>query len=230
MHLIPVIELSPWDYQTSERPALMGSNMDMPEVRHQFWEFSLQEAGIAAPAPYPRKGSFFIKVASVMEPAMILAMINQMFASASLSIVSSGLADIEETLPAFAGGYVLEAGTHIIEPQCCCGLADLDPWRVLVGTESNDWVQVWIGHPCIYGRRKGEFLEISAITDEMAKPENIIPAFSVSVRSLQSAVSDAEEVVLGFRQRIASTLEGKFGYREKIEVIAKALTATSYRE
>ncbi len=228
--LVPVIELSPWDYQTAQRPAPEGSVEDLPHEWHRFWQVSLQDAGITAPAPYPNAGSFFIKVEDITEPSLINNLVRRAFESEGLSLQYADIDTIDEMLAPFSGGYVLEAGGSSVAPQCCGGLADFSHWRDFARWTSEDWCMIWIGHPCIYGRRIGDSFEISPLTDEMAKPEDIKTAFAVSVRSLQSAVLDAETIVLDLRKRIIAALDSQSGDSRRNKLIAKTLTRTANHE
>ncbi len=225
--LVPVIELSPWDYQSVERPAPVGSVDESPQEWQRFWQLSLQDAGITAPAPHPNAGSFFIKVEDVTESSLITKLVRQAFESDDLPIDDADIDDINETLAPFSGGFVLETGEHCVAPQCCCGLADLCHWQDFANWTSEEWCMVWIGHPCIYGRRISDSFEISSLTDEMAKPEDIKPAFAVPVQSLQAAVLDAERIVHDLRERIIAILDTHFSDRKRNEAIARTLTSTT---
>jgi hypothetical protein len=115
---------------------------------------------------------------------------------------------------ALDGGYCLiDAGSVLIEPQCCGDLGDLHSWAAAVNTasQSDQWIRLWIGHPQLLAFPKGQTVWLSLDDDSDSsppQPAHWAPIYNVPVSALRRAVAQANEVLNGVARPLDQSLVG----------------------
>ena len=119
------------------------------------------------------------------------------------------------------GGLRIEKDNLLIEHQCCSELNNYVNWKKIVSEETKKWKEIWIGHPSVFYRYKGNEIELSEYYEENPKDEDIKTkmAFNKSdfIIELEKALLEMDE----FKQRVYRIIEN--GKYQNKEVLKKAL-------
>ncbi len=119
------------------------------------------------------------------------------------------------------GGLRIEKNNLIIEHQCCSELNDYQNWKKIITEKSKKWKEIWIGHPSVFYRNKGNEIEFSEYYDDTPKDAEIKTKMTFNeaefINELNIANSELEE----FKQKVYRIVEN--GNYENKEVLKKAL-------
>src|SRR5262245_35869700 len=116
--LLPVIELSPFDYAREERESPHVSAAENPEAWSRHWLACLADSGITGVTPLS-PGSWFVPVSRLREPEHLRQIFLAELRQRELS--PDELQEPEEQLGALSGGYALCSGEEVLLPPGCCG-------------------------------------------------------------------------------------------------------------
>ncbi|WP_298511516.1 hypothetical protein [uncultured Kordia sp.] len=124
----------------------------------------------------------------------------------------------EEELMSFEGGLRIEQDDTVIEYQCCTDLSDYTEWEKVISKKSQQWEQIWIGHPWIYYRYNGVNIEFSEYYDDTPNAEDIQTKMICSrgefVNELQQALSELEM----FKERLCKIIDnGNYDHKEVLK-------------
>ncbi len=157
VQLIPVLELEPWGFSTSDRPSPSGSGLEMPEAWGRYWLDCLADSGIIVLSPL-RPASWHVPVHEIGDPETLEKIVRSHVRDAG-GIEAPTEAD---EIPILSGGLaLLSKGEVVIEPTCCADLGNLSEWRAAAGYRKSEWRMLWIGHPWLSVRYEGRSLVIS---------------------------------------------------------------------
>lgn len=197
MELINTIEINPYDFMDSDDPNLN----DLPEDGHAFWTACISHRGLGGLAPV-KSGSYLVDLITINDAALEEILKNE--------LEGVDLMAYNEQVGRISGGVVLSLDEKIvIAPNCCGDIGDLAGWEAIIRVGTGEWKQLWIGHPWVYYRVRGELVEFSDYT-EKEKTADLSVLVTVSRKKL------AEELQLlrleqdQFEKRIESVL-GKMG-------------------
>ncbi len=119
------------------------------------------------------------------------------------------------------GGLRIEKDNLLIEHQCCSELNDYVNWKKIIFEETKEWKEIWIGHPSIYYRYKGNQIELSEYYDTNPIDKDIKTKMSFEksefIGELRSALLELEK----FKERVYQVIENG-NYKNK-EVLKRAL-------
>lgn len=94
-------------------------------------------------------------------------------------------------------------------------------WKKVVSEKTKKWKEIWIGHPSVFYRNKGNEIELSEYYEKNPKDENIKTkmTFNISdfIIELEKALLELDE----FKQRVYRIIEN--GKYQNKEVLKKAL-------
>lgn len=196
LRLVPVLELEPWRFSTSDRPSPSGTGPEMPEAWGRYWLDCLADSGITGLSPL-RPASWHVPVHELGDQETLTKILR------SLARDRSGIeapAD-DEDVPALDGGLALfSEGELLVEPTCCSDLGNISEWRYAAGYRQPEWRMLWIGHPWLSVR----YEEGSLVISEPHESDMPSGRWAVDLDVLGRAV-DAAEVEL---EDLARRLEG----------------------
>src|SRR4051812_36241636 len=116
--LVPVLELEPWNYARPERSS--PARVD-PEVFHEYWKASLEDAGIVGLEPL-EVGSWFVPLDGI-RASRILRLIVERW----LGENGDDLDEAIDGVCGLSGGAALRSeGRTIVKPSCCACLDDIE--------------------------------------------------------------------------------------------------------
>ena len=88
-------------------------------------------------------------------------------------LIQKELADSEisenglEIVGDFEGGLVIKfKNGNVINHSCCGSVSDYKNWLELVESKPEEWTEIWIGHPWVYGKVKENKVLITDYLDE----------------------------------------------------------------
>jgi hypothetical protein len=198
VELIPVVELEPFAFATSDRKHPSSTGPDEPQEWSQYWYDALADSGVVGLTPL-RPGSWHVPVAAFTNP-VVLGQFLEVEIRRSDGIEALTDPDQWSTL---SGGLALCSGGEVlIEPTCCGDLGNLSDWRNAVVYRQADWMMVWIGHPWVSVRFDLDQLIFSEPHE--SNPSNA--RWAISPEILDKAVTNAEVELEVFARRLHSNL------------------------
>lgn len=119
------------------------------------------------------------------------------------------------------GGLRIEKDNLLIEHQCCSELNNYVNWKKVVFEKTKKWKEIWIGHPSVFYRNKGNKIELSEYYEENPKDKDIKTKMTFNksdfIIELEKALLELDE----FKQRVYRIIEN--GKYQNKEVLKKAL-------
>jgi hypothetical protein len=134
------------------------------------------------------------------------------------------LDDFEEQIGRISGGIViLENKISLIEPTCCGDIGNIKEWENIFEDQSNDWRQLWIGHPWLFYKKESGNVEFSDYTElNLEELEDIKGKFQFSEEELRREIKIITGGQNKFECRIRDILD-KMGASNS-ERISKLMT------
>ena len=129
--------------------------------------------------------------------------------------------DYYEQIVPLDGGLRIEKDNLIIEHQCCSELNDYQNWRKIITEKSKMWKEIWIGHPSIFYRDKGNEIELSEYYDYEPKVKEIKTKLTFNKSEFINGLERANSELEFFKQKVYRIIEN--GNYENKEVLKKAL-------
>ncbi len=213
MQLVPVIELSVFDFAAEDKTFPSGSRVDQPAEWRHLWFDVMKSAGLTGLEPLP--GTDLVPIERIVDASMIRTII------AGELRVQGPWGDIDEVSP-INGGYVWRhEGTQLL-PGCCADLGNLNEIRDALRIKAGSWEMVWMGHPWVYARVNGGRLEISPPTEGNAPTDQPL-LFDLEFADVELAIAAAERVATEFQARLEDAMKRDFGARAT--ALSKALVA-----
>jgi hypothetical protein len=198
MDLLPVLELAPWHYARPDRAS--PGTVD-PDVFHEYWKASLEDASIVGLEPVDR-GSWFVALESLDAPALLRPIIAHWFEE-NAEDLHENHDEALASASALSGGALLRCdGRTIVRPNCCSDLGSLDAWSEAARHREPDWAMLWIGHPWISVRFEDGHLVLSE-AHEGGRP---IEKYRVDPSAIDEAHARAVLVRAAFAERLGSVL------------------------
>ena len=157
MKLINTIEINPFDYRNAEYESPNVSLSEFPEQWNEFWRRCLSDKNLGNLCAI-RKGSWLVDIETINDNELEEILRNE--------LNKIGLEDFKDRVSIICGGIVVEEGDDLlIEPTCCGDIGNIVEWEGIFESESNDWTQLWIGHPWLFYRKENGYVEFSDYTD-----------------------------------------------------------------
>ena len=182
VELVPVLELEPFRFATTEHAQPTGNGREEPEAWSQYWRDCLADSGIRGLEPL-RSGSWHASVRSIDGPTL-----QRILAKTFEDWGGSEVLRDPELGPYLSGGLALcSKGELLVEPTCCADLGNWDDWRQAVDYRGTDWQMLWIGHPWLSMR----YEEPSLILSQPHESDDPAPRWSVAPEVLGRAVTAA---------------------------------------
>jgi hypothetical protein len=219
MHLINTIELSPYGFANQQYSYPNGGSAENPEEWDRFWKKCISDKNLDRLEAI-RKGSYLVDISTIND--------NELEEILKQELKEVDLSDYDEQVCRLDGGIVVaENNTIYIEPTCCGDIGNIAGWEEIFGSELNTWNQLWIGHPWIYYRRDGEFIEFSNYTEPSGNevPVNFDVLIRLSAFDLQTELKRIREQQNEFESSIQKNLQ-KMGIANA-EQIAKIMTGNA---
>lgn len=197
--LIPVVQVEP---KGDGMPLPNGSATEDPAGWDAYWRACLSHRGFPDLEPI-EKGSWLVPVTSLSDPALRAVLHEHLDAARSIPITQP------DNLGSFNGGFVLSAaGEHLIRPNCCCDLSNLDDWVEASQYREPEWAMLWVGHPWVSVRFEASQLWISDYHE--GEPTGVICRFEPA--ALEQATTKArnalEQLALRLEPHVASHVSG----------------------
>ncbi|MCD9014467.1 hypothetical protein [Parachryseolinea silvisoli] len=200
MQLINTIEISPYAFSREAYDFPNGSSLELPEEWNQFWKKCISDKNLGHLESI-RKGSYLVDIRTLRDDDLVEILKNE--------LKEVELLDFEEQVGKINGGIVLMDNNEIyIEPTCCGDIGNMKEWEKISQHASNQWNELWIGHPWIFYRKDNQFIEFSNYTESNPKDfnENEI-LVRVSQSELQTEFKKIVEQQNDFEFRIRKTLD-----------------------
>lgn len=218
MELLLTLEIDPYDFARNEHQSPALSPEENPDAWNEFWLKSIADSGLEGLEAI-RKGSYLVATTGISESNLEI-------------ILRQRLEEVEwdffeEQIGLLSGGIVLKAhNTFLIEPMCCGDLESIQNWEQIFEQTTDDWTQLWIGHPWIYFKKHKESIEFSDYT-ELSRHElsQVKTRFSVATAALSSEVKKIRKQHNELADNIHKVLE-KMGIAHAA-IIAALMTGNS---
>lgn len=199
MELILTIEISPYDYAKNEYESPKGSIEECPDEWNAFWQKSISESHLNNLKAI-KNGSYLVNIATINEAELE-------------EIVKQELKEVEwdsfeDQIGKLSGGIVLkENGILHIEPMCCSDIGTTKDWEQIFVTTTDNWTQLWIGHPWVFYKRSNGRIEFSDYTEfNLEDFKDIKSVVSVSETALKNQLSDIRKQQNEFEIKIRDVL------------------------
>jgi hypothetical protein len=199
IELVPVLELEPMKFATTEHPLPSGTGAGMPEAWHRYWLDSLADSGITGLEPL-QPGSWHVSTRRLTDPGLL---------HKSLTVTVEGWGGTviftdPDSKPVLNGGLALFSQDElIVQPTCCSDLRNLADWQRATAYRGTTWEMLWIGHPWLSVRYESPWLVIS----DLHESDTPTGRWAVSADDLHQAVADAERELQAFAVRMQPILE-----------------------
>jgi hypothetical protein len=212
VELVPVVEFAPSIFSSADRTSPTRGGWEDPNGWDDYWRASLADAGVTGLDPV-RVGSWCVPAAHITNAAVLDVFVEKVLRE-RLHVPAEELEMVVETpLAVVPGGHALiHDGTVVVEPQCCCDLTNLSEWRDAAAYRGADWRMLWIGHPWVGVRFRGELLEM---TEPGALEEGDHPAearYAIDPGRLRAAISRAALPTRSFQRRLLAAVEARGGF------------------
>ncbi len=159
IQLLPVIQLYPPD-MNYPMPRL-----DTAEEHYAFWKDVMTSNGLQDIEPI-QKGLHYVSFDAITDADLkrLMELHLKDFEPFTKSGVAEG--EVKDYLPhSLEGGVILMAdGVAEIPPQCCVSLQDYKEWIAI--KETTDFEFIWLGHPWIYYKMKGEQIYFTRLIEK----------------------------------------------------------------
>lgn len=213
MKVINTIEFAPSDYAKNNYEFPDNKQENQEDLRLGYWKKSLADSGITDIEPI-EKTSWLVDVEKISDTTLKILVENE------LKDVDTN--NFEEELIALSGGIVISDNNKILITTNCCGdLTDLANWETVFQDNSNEWTQLWIGHPFVYYRNRNNVVEFSNETESNADEYTVV-VNTISRDWLKSEIDNIRIAQNALCTRIEKILAEKNTNNRK--EIAKILT------
>lgn len=200
MRLINTIELDPFSYASEHYETPKGSFKELPEEWDDFWKKCLADKNLEHISAI-RKGSFLVNILSISDDELE-------------KIIKHDLEDInlknyEEEVSKLMGGMVLQIEDNfIIEPTCCADIGNILEWEEIFETNTENWKQLWIGHPWIFYKKENRIVQFSDYYEKKSVEISQIEILTeVPENELKTEFELIKTRYLEFQRRIYKILE-----------------------
>lgn len=194
--LIPVMEIlnSQKDIPLPDS----GPSWEYVEEWENYNRLCNQLAGYSdALKPYS-EGSSFYSIDTISNADLTLIIRNEL-----IEQLTDKAYEVEDVLAVFMGGYVLNIDDQdIYFPQCCADLGDIELWQDLVNGQTEYF---FAGHPSPKVIDKGDHLLFDfehPTIDELFAPPVAVATIEIQKSALETAVADAQMVLMNFADRL----------------------------
>ncbi|MFM9402597.1 hypothetical protein [Myroides odoratimimus] len=205
MRFINAIELPPFNYAKSDYQSPMGSTVECPKEWSAYWHRSLSDSNLGHLVAI-KEGSFLVDVNSMDEDALSVVIEKE--------LEEIELEEYEDQIAKLAGGIVVIEGEVILqEPMCCCDMDSCRDLLAIVESEEDTWIQLWIGHPWVFYRRRDGKVEFSDYTNDMLEEEEIRVKWSIIEEDLVKELEQLDLELVIFKQKVNNVLIKK-GFAE----------------
>lgn len=200
MKLINTIEINPFDYRNAEYESPNVSLSEFPEQWNEFWKRCLSDKNLGNLCAI-RKGSWLVDIETINDNELEEILRNE--------LNKIGLEDFRDRVSIICGGIVVEEGDDLlIEPTCCGDIGNIVEWEGIFESESNDWTQLWIGHPWLFYRKENGYVEFSDYTDlNLEDFKDIKSKFQFLEEALKKELENIRNGHNKFESRIRSVLD-----------------------
>ena len=211
IELVPVLRLEALRFATQDRAVPSESRQDMPGEWLRFWKDSLADSGLGGLDPVV-PGSEFVETRAISTNSLekILRKLIKNCGRID-SLADTGGGNVME------GGIILRSfsGGVLIEPGCRSDFGTIQDWHAAANYRSNEWSDLWIGHPWVSVR----FQDSSLLISEAHEQGNPIAHLALSPEKLLHAIEAAKDELRSFAAHIARLLPG-MGYGGDAEAMA----------
>ncbi|MBL1223456.1 hypothetical protein JET18_21640 [Chryseobacterium sp. L7] len=128
----------------------------------------------------------------------------------NLEIILQGFQfDEFENIGSFDGGIALiENNKALVLPTCCGDIGNIKEWKKILENKTEEWDELWIGHPWIFYKKVNGKVQLSDYSDESLKDLiNIQPVLEIDELELKIELEKAEKQLINFKNRISKILE-----------------------
>lgn len=197
MQLINTIEVSPFLYSDKNYELPKGTSKEW----NNLWLKCLSDKNITALNTI-QKGSFLVDIDNIND-ANLEIIINKVLEDKDDS------EELEEQIGKLNGGIAIKNDNcFVIMPTCCGDIGNIIEWESIFDNNSNNWSQLWIGHPWIFYKRRNGIIEFSDYTDlNIEELKEIKTVFSISEIILKSQLSILRKQLYNFDDKVRMVLE-----------------------
>lgn len=215
MELINTIEIRPYNYKVSDYAHPKGSRKDFPDEHDIFWRKCLSDKNLENLNPI-KKGSDLVDIETIKNQELEEIIKNQ--------LKDVDLEDYEEQVGRIEGGIVIKIENEFpIEPTCCGDIGNIGEWEEIFKNKTDNWNQMWIGHPWIFYKRVNNTIEFSDYSDlNVQDLKEIKTLLILQADELYKRLKVLKEQQIVFEKRIKIVLD-KLDIKNSKE-IAKLMT------
>ena len=124
---------------------------------------------------------------------------------ADAEITENGLEHVGD----FVGGLVIEIDDNTsILPTCCGSMSDYKNWVELLVQRPDEWTEIWIGHPWVFGRVKGELIQLTDYRDEtMPPPDETLVKYEFDSVEFKVRMGEGVAAIQALKKRVFTILQ-----------------------
>ena len=218
LELINTIEISPFNYTNSDYDFPNGSSEDLPEEWNKFWKTCLSDSNLGNLEAI-KKGSYLVDITKIKN--------SELEEILKKELEDVDLTDFKEQISCICGGIAIKIENNfVIEPTCCGDLESIKEWGNIFIKETENWNQLWIGHPWIFYKNTNGIIEFSGYSEKNIEDlEDVKPILKISSNELENKLIIIKEQLIVFENRIQIILE-KMGIKNSKQ-IAKLMTGNT---
>lgn len=166
-----------------------------PEIFHEYWKASLEDAGIVGLEPV-EIGSRFVPLDGIHASRVIRVIIERWLAESGEDLEAA----IEDACGLPGGAVLRSEGRTIVTPRCYACVDDIDDWAKVAGYREPGWSMLWTGHPWLSIRSENDHLILS----EPHEGDTPVERWRIHPSAVEAAHSHAVAVLERFSERLRS--------------------------
>jgi len=210
LKLINTIEISPYDYANSAYEYPNGNSKDLSKERDKFWRRCLADKNLENLSAV-REGSYLVDITSIGNRELEEIIKNE--------LKEVDLNDYEEQVGRICGGIVIKNKNEFpIEPTCCGDIGNIQEWKTSIEEGTENWKQLWIGHPWIFYRKVNDKIELSdyyeANIEDIKEVKSIL---KIPANELKEKLEIINKQQIEFEKRIQIILK-KMGIKNSKQI------------
>lgn len=202
MTLDLVIEISPKKY-SEKGIEYQDKYIDNEITFEKYWDNCLKNSLLENIKPIKSK-TFLIDTSTITDEQLALILDTEFETLLEQKITTFDWEKYLDEGIYIHGGVILKKDNEVlIQPTCCVDFGDIQNWFAIENAK-NSWSQLWIGHPWVFYRKNGQFIEFTDYTEDSSTLKTVKHQFKID--RFFATLTDFKSKLLDFEKRIERIL------------------------
>lgn len=199
MKLINTIEVSPLKYFKEEYELPEISDYPNPEEWYRKWEEAVSKLNIGFHTI--QEDSYLVDIQTINDADLQLIL--------EVHLADIELDNLEDSIVSFDGGIVVKQNDEIlIQPTCCGFINYIKDWERIFEGQSNNWGDIWIGHPWIWYKKENGMILFSDYTESNLNDNEVVKVIlEVDESEFKIEFEKVKQHQINFKHRIIDVLK-----------------------